>query len=682
MTDVNTRNAKAREYLETKLIQVNDDLDEIRQSEEHPDWKKTQEEAIGTIMAQLTSALGRIEDGTFGMCISCGHPISEGQLASLPHVGECPDCAPLPDVEPKSEEAPKKKTGILERARRRMGLKEDGSEDGVEVEPMSVEELQKKFNEAADEQPGDEWSVPADAGEIVEASVEQRPDDAHPGEAVPASSHTHVISAPDGGGHSMGTEPGGPFEGKGAGADKEFVDDPVPGILAGQVRELRPEQIIPSPDNDRQETDAEDYAEYVKELAASIASVGLLNRLSVRPNGDDTFSIIAGHCRYDAITTHLRWELIPVEVFEFDDARTAAARLIENVKRRDLTPVEEADAMHQLIDKYGYTQQTLAQTIGAKQPTISKRLALRGLTDKARDCLQSNVITLRDAQELLKVKAHPKKLDEILQMHLEYKYDIAGTVKREVDQLDRRAKLDKTKKDLEKDGVTVYGHSKYYQMSGKADLGRRPGQLDVDKKKHAAEPCHAATIDDYSQRVVLFCTDWKRHRAKAGESELKGKLVPQPTGPQLPGLSVEERERRQQLQEAKKLRETFVRDTLLKGRISTGEALRLFAFGLTVDEASNGYSRECYYDADSAKEALGLKRADKLGEWLGDDPDKTAKVLLAETVRNIDFELDVPDKWGPELQPYFDLLEKHGYEIAPIERELLQPKDKKTKGAA
>src|SRR4029434_909717 len=99
----------------------------------------------------------------------------------------------------------------------------------------------------------------------------------------------------------------------------------------------------------------------LSELIASISEKGIIEPIIVRQRGE-RFQIIAGERRYQAsVQAGLRE--VPAIIREVDDSEVIELALIENLQRKDLTPFEEAEALHALADRCGYTQQDLATRV-------------------------------------------------------------------------------------------------------------------------------------------------------------------------------------------------------------------------------------------------------------------------------------------------------------------------------
>ena len=142
------------------------------------------------------------------------------------------------------------------------------------------------------------------------------------------------------------------------------------------------ELLVRNPDQPRRvftEVDIED-------LAASIREKGVLLPLLVRsaPNQPGHFQIIAGERRWRA-AQKAGLHAVPVIVREMDDLEVLEVGIIENVQRADLNPIEEARGYKVLMDRFGRTQEALAQVVGKSRPHIANMLRLLGLPEVVQD---------------------------------------------------------------------------------------------------------------------------------------------------------------------------------------------------------------------------------------------------------------------------------------------------------
>src|SRR4029453_19567792 len=127
------------------------------------------------------------------------------------------------------------------------------------------------------------------------------------------------------------------------------------------------------------------------ELTESIKEKGVLEPLLVRPANDGKFMIIAGERRWRASQLAGLSE-VPFIEKDVDDKGLAEIALIENLQRKDLTVWEEADGLAALKEKFGYTQDEIAQKISKGRPTVTELLTIAGLPAEIRDrCKASNI---------------------------------------------------------------------------------------------------------------------------------------------------------------------------------------------------------------------------------------------------------------------------------------------------
>lgn len=177
--------------------------------------------------------------------------------------------------------------------------------------------------------------------------------------------------------------------------DSEFHSDV--GFILGLIEELPLSKLRPSKNTLRASvTD-------IEPLAASIRQKGLLQPILVRPTEDDHFEVVAGNRRFNACKL-LQWKKIPCHIAELDEKSAYEVSLIENVQRRNMNPVEEAEAYKRYSEEFGWgSASDLAKRIGKSKSYISKRIALLALPKEVLDKLQSREITPSAAEELLRL---------------------------------------------------------------------------------------------------------------------------------------------------------------------------------------------------------------------------------------------------------------------------------------
>ena len=164
-----------------------------------------------------------------------------------------------------------------------------------------------------------------------------------------------------------------------------------------EVVQLYLDDIIPNRFQPREVFD--DQA--LKELAVSIREHGVIQPIIVRKFGEK-YEIIAGERRYKA-STMAGLTKIPAIVRNLDDKESSKVALIENLQRRDLTPIEEARTYQKILDLDTMTQDQLAKTMGKSQSAVSNKLRLLTLPDEVQEALLNNKISERHARSLLNV---------------------------------------------------------------------------------------------------------------------------------------------------------------------------------------------------------------------------------------------------------------------------------------
>src|SRR5436309_10056111 len=138
--------------------------------------------------------------------------------------------------------------------------------------------------------------------------------------------------------------------------------------------------VHPNPDQPRKHFDDEKLGE----LAASIKAHGLLQPIVVRPTAAG-LEIVAGERRFRAAQL-AGLDRLPALVREVEDPLELA--LIENLQREDLSPLEEAEGLADLIARHGYSHREVAELLGKSRPYVSNILALTRLPEAVKADLQ------------------------------------------------------------------------------------------------------------------------------------------------------------------------------------------------------------------------------------------------------------------------------------------------------
>lgn len=162
-----------------------------------------------------------------------------------------------------------------------------------------------------------------------------------------------------------------------------------------KVLQVAIEDIIPNRFQPRLAFDEEG----LKELSESIKQHGIIQPLVLRRLGNK-YEIIAGERRFKAATmAGLRQ--VPAIISDIDDNKSAEIALVENIQRRNLTPIEEAKSYKNLLDRGYMTQEQLAEKMGVSQSSIANKLRLLNLAPEVQDALLQEKISERHARSLL-----------------------------------------------------------------------------------------------------------------------------------------------------------------------------------------------------------------------------------------------------------------------------------------
>ena len=145
--------------------------------------------------------------------------------------------------------------------------------------------------------------------------------------------------------------------------------------------------------------------EPLEELAASIRAQGVLQPILARPHPQrpDRYQIIAGERRWRASQLAGLHE-VPVHVRVLSDVDAMAASLVENLQRRDLNAIEEAEGLQRLIGEFALTQEELAGAVGKSRSHVSNTIRLLQLPVAVRREVMNGALTAGHARALI---GHP-----------------------------------------------------------------------------------------------------------------------------------------------------------------------------------------------------------------------------------------------------------------------------------
>lgn len=180
-------------------------------------------------------------------------------------------------------------------------------------------------------------------------------------------------------------------------AGVEDVAAPEGDRPAAMISTVPIERIEANRDQPRKYFDDEE----LEELAESIRARGVLQPILVRPiDGGERYEIVAGERRWRA-SQRANLHEVPVVVRELSDDEALEIAIVENIQRSDLNPMEEAYGYRQLIERYDYTQERLAQNVGKSRSHIANMMRLMNLPATVQDMVRTEELSAGHARALL-----------------------------------------------------------------------------------------------------------------------------------------------------------------------------------------------------------------------------------------------------------------------------------------
>jgi ParB family chromosome partitioning protein len=157
--------------------------------------------------------------------------------------------------------------------------------------------------------------------------------------------------------------------------------------------------------------------EELRELASSMFELGVLQPILLRRIHEQRYEIIAGERRYRAaklagLTT------VPAIIKDYKDDQMFEVALIENMQRKDLSALEEAEGMAQYMEEFGYTQQHLSEKLGKSRSYIANTLRLIHLPLKVKLALLSGEISAGHGRALLSSEDPEQLMSQVLSKNL------------------------------------------------------------------------------------------------------------------------------------------------------------------------------------------------------------------------------------------------------------------------
>ncbi len=187
--------------------------------------------------------------------------------------------------------------------------------------------------------------------------------------------------------------------------------------------------------------------EALDDLTNSIKERGVIQPLIVRKSDDqdEKFELIAGERRWQAAQSAGLHE-VPVVVIEADNLKSLELAIIENVQRKDLNPIEEAESYKKLIDNFSYDHEKVSQFIGKSRSHITNCLRLLSLPEKLVDMIRNGKISQGHAKILIGLENALIIAEKIVRKKLSV---------RQTESLVRLLKNTSSKKKISKDPNTI-----------------------------------------------------------------------------------------------------------------------------------------------------------------------------------------------------------------------------------
>lgn len=181
--------------------------------------------------------------------------------------------------------------------------------------------------------------------------------------------------------------------------DINSANDEGASKIVGKTAEIDIDSISANPFQPRTQF----TEEHLEELAASIRQFGVIQPITVRKTGFNTFQLISGERRFRAARlaglTH-----VPAYIRLANDQEMLEMALIENIQRRDLDPIEVATSFRQLIDSCNLTQEQMSERVGKKRSTITNYLRLLRLEPVIQAGMRDGILSMGHGRALINIE--------------------------------------------------------------------------------------------------------------------------------------------------------------------------------------------------------------------------------------------------------------------------------------
>jgi len=180
-------------------------------------------------------------------------------------------------------------------------------------------------------------------------------------------------------------------------APAQSAEEAVPRAV-GAERMIAIDQISPNPNQPRRDF----TEEHLQELTDSIREKGIIQPLILREVAGKagSFEIVAGERRWRAAQAAQLHE-VPAVVRDYTDTEVLEVAIIENIQRADLNAIEEAAGYRQLMDRFGHTQERIAEALGKSRSHIANLLRLLNLPDDVQHMIRDGQLSSGHARALI-----------------------------------------------------------------------------------------------------------------------------------------------------------------------------------------------------------------------------------------------------------------------------------------
>lgn len=178
----------------------------------------------------------------------------------------------------------------------------------------------------------------------------------------------------------------------------------VVSTAATGTQDIPVKQIRPNPFQPRKVWDGAE----IEELASSIREQGLIQPIVLRKVGEN-YQIVAGERRFRALQ-QLGKDSVPAVIREMDDRGMLEVALVENLQRKDLNPIEKAQAFKALIERFRLTHEAVSARLGLDRSTVTNFLRLLDLPELIREAVSRGTISMGHARSLVALSSPAEQL--------------------------------------------------------------------------------------------------------------------------------------------------------------------------------------------------------------------------------------------------------------------------------